>query len=121
MQSLWSTPMRNNNNRLYESGDVLLSDFITVVDTGGIHLRIDCASIDPGNSIVVDYAMLNSGVETGSGGGVYDAPGKHEIVFSRSDFDDATTIRGTIQTVGRARYSIDILSSANGEDILEWL
>ena len=121
MESLFAIPMRQNNNNILNSELILLSDWMTVADVGGIHLRIDCISINLDAEIIVNYIMRNGDVEMGSGGVTFSEIGKHEIVFSRSDFDDTTTIQGNIQVVGRARFSVEILKSDKGEDLLEWL
>ena len=120
METIFAVPMRNNNNNFQESGDILLSDWVAVADLGGIHVRIVCETISGGSEIRVVYQMLNSGVEMGAGSRIFDAVGYHEVRFSRSDFNDTTTVRGSIEAVGSARFSIEILSHDKGAGLLEW-
>lgn len=118
MQTIFAAPMRQNNNTTLDSGLQRLSDWVADVSAvGGIHLRIDCSSIDAGDQLIVHYAMFNGGVEVGSSQRVISAPGKYEIGFSRGDFDNTSDIQGTVQVVGRSRFSLEVLTSAKGEDI----
>ena len=110
-----------NNNRIYDSGLQLLSDWVTVDDVGGILVRIECLSIDTGAEIITNYSMYNAGVKLGNGISIQSEPGRFELGFMRGDFDDTTEIQGVIQVLGRARFSIGIYSYDATEDVPEWL
>ncbi len=121
METIFAVPMRNNNNNLLDSGLVLLSDWVIVAEIGGIRLRIDCVSIDGGAEILLNYTLFNNSSPTGGGSNSIDVIRKYDMEFGRSDFDNTTEVRCTIETIGSARFSIEALSVAIGEDVPEWV
>lgn len=121
MQELFSLPSRQYNNRTLETGLIRLSDHIDVSTLGGILVRWEIEEIDAAGSVTVAYAMYNDGVYVGGVTKTYTEPGRYPFGFSRSDFDDTTTVEATLQVAGRARLYATVYSIGQGEDIPEWL
>lgn len=62
METLYSTPVRNRNNDTLSTGDLLLSDFVTVATLGDIRLRLQIDSIDPDSTVQIFTEWRNGAV-----------------------------------------------------------
>ena len=125
METLYNAPVRTLNNTIDSTGDILLSDFVTVPGLGDIRVRLELVSILQTGSYVVISGLWNNG-PTSSGVmasfyNIWDTPGNYELGFSRGDKDNTTRVIGTMYVVGRVRAGLEILATEQGEDIPEWL
>ena len=124
MDTIFAVPMRQNNDNLLDSGHQLLADWVAAVSNiQQINVRFDILSMDAGSEIIVSHYLYNGPTEVKHGVTVWqddNVPKKVSIGFSRGDMDDNTAINCTIRTVGRARFSIDVISFDIGEDVPEW-
>jgi len=120
VQLIFAAPMRNRNNTIDDSGQILLSDWVAVANLQQITCRLEIADLTPPDHLVVSYALDSGGV-VASRQFVLGEIGRYEFGTARGDLDANTTFNGTIQAVGRVRYSFEIYEVARGEDYPEWL
>lgn len=121
METLFAAPMRQNNNNLLDSGHQLLSDWVVdIAQIQQLNVRFEVISMNTGTEIIISHYLYNGVVNTKSGIKIIDVIGKTSIGFSRGDFDNTSAVAATVRTVGRARFSFDVVSFDIGEDVPEW-
>lgn len=116
---LFSRNERNYTDTSFDTGTLLVSDFVDPTTVGDYRVRFEIISLSPGASLTVTYVIGHSGSTEGSCTLVFDAVGKHEIGFGRGDMDATTTISASLVVVGTIRASVDVVSIAQGEFVPE--
>jgi hypothetical protein len=120
METLYSSSVRNRNNDNLSTGDLLLSDFVTVATLGEVRLRLEIASIDAGAEVQISVDWRNGDLVLGSFSRTRNAAGYYEFGISRGDADDTTIFNASINFVNRCRAGFDVLAITQGEDVLPW-
>ena len=116
MEVIFSTPMRSNNNRRYESGDRRLGSVIDFALYSIIGVRIAIESINSGDSILLHLHFSNGGQVFKSHDYLITEAEDQYYNFASSQINADTMVNGYIHTNGRARYSVDIVAFSPGED-----
>lgn len=112
---------RQFNNQTFDLGPELLSDHVDVSTCGGLLLRLEVESMNPGASITLNYQLHNGAIFMGGSTTEIIEANRYEISIGRSDMDNSTTITASVVFTGRSRINAILYSMAKGEDIPEWL
>ena len=116
MQSIFSVPMRTNNNNEYLTGNLRLGDWIDFDLFDNFRVKIGVDQCQPGNSILLQYALYNGAELLFSNDKLIVQPGDVYIGFSNGAITADTFINASIHTNGQARYSIDVVALEKNED-----
>jgi hypothetical protein len=119
MDILYRQNSRQLTNTTLEFGPVLLSQIIDVSTCGDIRIHLEIESMNPGASIICTYSMMNGAEYMGGSPLTYNLPGRYEMGFSRSDFDNTTSVEATVQFIGRSRINATIYNVKKGEFVPE--
>ena len=116
METIFSTPMRNNNNTRYESGDRRLGDVIDFQFYQRIGIKIAIENIQPGDSILFHIHFDNGGQIFKEHDYLITEVADHYWDYAAGQITVDTMVNGYIHTNGRARYSVDIVAFEQDED-----
>ena len=118
METIFAVPMRNNNNNLRESGDQLLDDWVTWGTFHKLQARFVVETIDVDGEIIVTYILRNGATILFESNSYITEVGDFQFGFMHGATDVTTIINATVQTVGQARFSINVSAFERGEDYL---
>lgn len=116
MQTIFSVPMRTNNNNDYLSGDIRFGDIFDFTQHDRITAVVAVEVCNPGNSILISVKFLDGVVQLSKQDRLITAPEDYYMSFWGGMFNTDTLINASIHTNGQARFSIDIVALQSGED-----
>jgi len=115
MQTIFSVPMRTNNNNEYLADNLRLGDFINFDLYDNIRCKISVEQCNPGNTIPVQFSLWDGARRLMHYAFEIAEPRDVYFGFTTGEVTSDTLVNASIQTNGQARYSIDIVTLEAGE------